>query len=331
VYLLGAGFSAPLGIPVMRNFLMKSRDLYYSDQTKFAHFQEIFNTINELSVIKNFYSSDLFNIEEILSILEMREYLEGEELKANFLRYLADVINHFTPELRPYGPKLPGNWEDMLFSSFRDSTWRGYGHFISTICNLIFRESRGGYTGEYEQIYCGTDANPDVTYSIVTLNYDCVPESIVKFIKGNYNCETDVSLRIAKLHGSVDSGVIVPPTWSKGANRKIITEWKKAYDYLTQANHLRIIGYSLPTADAYVKYLLKSAVTKAPHLKAIDVISLDDDGTVKRRYDEFMSFTYYRFVDKNVRDYLGSINFSGLQPKAVRFDKLEKTHMSYFT
>ena len=43
VYLLGAGFSAPIGIPVMRNFLTKSRDLYYSDQSKFAHFQEIFN------------------------------------------------------------------------------------------------------------------------------------------------------------------------------------------------------------------------------------------------------------------------------------------------
>jgi len=137
VYLLGAGFSAPLGIPVMRNFLTKSRDLYYSDQAKFAHFQEVFNTINELSVIKNFYSSDLFNIEEILSILEMREYLEGEELKANFLEYLADVINHYTPELRPYGPKLTTNWQDVLFTPFHDSTWRGYGHFISTICNLI--------------------------------------------------------------------------------------------------------------------------------------------------------------------------------------------------
>lgn len=330
VYLLGAGFSPPLGIPVMRNFLTKSRDLYYSDQVKFAHFQEIFSTINELSVIKNFYSSDLFNIEEILSILEMREYLEGEELKANFLKYLADVINHYTPELRPYGRKLPTNWRDALFTSYQDPTWRGYGHFISTICNLIFRESPGGYTGEYKQIYCQHDANPDVSYSIVTLNYDCVPESVLRFINGHFNCETDVSLRIAKLHGSVDSGVIVPPTWNKGANRKITVEWKRAYDYLTEANHLRIIGYSLPVADAYVKYLLKSAVTKAPHLKAIDVISLDQDGTVKNRYDEFMSFTYYRFVNKDVSEYLGQVSFSGIERTAVRFDKLERAHMSCF-
>jgi hypothetical protein len=33
VYLLGAGFSAPLGLPVMSNFLMKSKDLFEPQQT----------------------------------------------------------------------------------------------------------------------------------------------------------------------------------------------------------------------------------------------------------------------------------------------------------
>jgi len=31
VYLLGAGFSAPLGLPVMSNFLEKSKDIYFAD------------------------------------------------------------------------------------------------------------------------------------------------------------------------------------------------------------------------------------------------------------------------------------------------------------
>ena len=31
-YVLGAGFSAPLGIPVMRDFLTKSKDLYFPTQ-----------------------------------------------------------------------------------------------------------------------------------------------------------------------------------------------------------------------------------------------------------------------------------------------------------
>ena len=31
VYVLGAGFSAPLGIPIVRSFLEKSKDLYCAD------------------------------------------------------------------------------------------------------------------------------------------------------------------------------------------------------------------------------------------------------------------------------------------------------------
>jgi hypothetical protein len=54
VYLLGAGFSAPLGIPVMSNFLTRSKDLYFTDPARFDHFKEVFDTINELSVIKTF-------------------------------------------------------------------------------------------------------------------------------------------------------------------------------------------------------------------------------------------------------------------------------------
>ncbi len=39
VYLFGAGFSAPLGLPVMSNFLMKSMDLYVSDPERYRTFK----------------------------------------------------------------------------------------------------------------------------------------------------------------------------------------------------------------------------------------------------------------------------------------------------
>jgi hypothetical protein len=71
VYFLGAGFSAPLGLPVTNNFLVKSKDIYAADSDRYAHFSEVFKTIRELSIIKNYYQADLFNIEEVLSILDM--------------------------------------------------------------------------------------------------------------------------------------------------------------------------------------------------------------------------------------------------------------------
>ena len=76
LYIFGAGFSAPLGLPLMNNFLVKSKDLYFKDKSKYAYFDEVFNLIDEMSVSKNYYNTDLLNIEEILSILEMQSFLE---------------------------------------------------------------------------------------------------------------------------------------------------------------------------------------------------------------------------------------------------------------
>jgi hypothetical protein len=337
VYLLGAGFSAPLGIPVMSNFLTKSRDLYRSDPSRFAHFKEVFDTISELSVIKNFYGADLFNIEEILSILEMREYLEGSTLKDSFLQYIRDVITHYTPSCLPCAPnKLPGNWWEWVFSNPEDRSsriWEGYGRFVGSLCNLEFtqRQPRSGGLS-YAEIDCVQTVNAETQYSIVTLNYDCVPESIVSFINHNYSkSRGDITLRIAKLHGSIDSAVIVPPTWAKGVNKTIVPAWKQAYEELTQANHLRVIGYSLPTADAYVKYLLKSAVIKAEHLKTIDVLCLDDkNGGVQKRYDEFMAFSY-RFINRSSLDYLEAVikNAERGEQHHITLSRLETTHEEF--
>jgi hypothetical protein len=135
VYFLGAGFSAPLGLPVIRNFLVKSKDMYAQDSERYAHFSEVFRTIKELSIIKNYYRADLFNIEEILSILDMGEHLEGRKLGDTFTRYITDVIEYYTPEIKPHpSGKLPDNWYDWPFGI--NNIWNPYGMFIGSLLNL---------------------------------------------------------------------------------------------------------------------------------------------------------------------------------------------------
>ena len=341
VYLLGAGFSAPLGLPVMSNFFTKSKDMYYENPSRYPHFKSVFDTIQEMSVIKNYYSTDLFNIEEILSILEMGEYLQGSQLKENFLKYIIDVINHSTPSIENFpAGKLPGNWDTFLFGSGQlgnQPLWESYGRFVGNLCNLALTESRHGFHGSYSDIICEPISDAKAEYSIVTLNYDVIPESVVQFLKSNYS-NANANLPVAKLHGSVDTRVIVPPTWSKGVNKQIVPAWEQAFQYLSAANHIRIIGYSLPTTDAYVKYLLKSAVIKANHLKRIDVICLDDNRQAARqRYDDFIPFAYYRFANANVTEYLdiirsnSTVSDGSAQARGVRLDKLERGHESFFT
>jgi hypothetical protein len=347
VYLLGAGFSAPLGLPVMSDFLIKSKDLYFSDPQRFRTFQEVFNTIAEMSVSKNYYDADLFNIEEILSILEMHELVGSGQLKSDFVQYIIDVIEHYTPPVRDRHESLPGNWHDFLFSG--GNLQSEYRYFVGNLIGLRFERPPNSAGTFYQKL-----PRPSTSYSVITLNYDMVIESYAQYVERNHaklyaNDEEDLrfhlgpdpakvrtrQVSLAKLHGSVNTGVVVPPTWNKVLNESLLASWKLAFELLAEANHIRIIGYSLPTADAYVKYLLKAAVIHAPHLKSIDVLCLDNTGEVRERYERFVEFDRFRFCPGSVVDYLGthygmytSSTLSYETPATM--DKLEDAHEEFF-
>ena len=138
VYLLGAGFSAPLGLPIMSDFLVKSKDMFFDDPVKYRQFEQVFKTIEELSIIKNFFSSDLFNIEEILSILEMERQLQGLRRTKTFTNYLSRVIEYYTPILEK-PDSWPGNWWVHLFRS-RNPIWTEYGYFGAALLGLEFSQ-----------------------------------------------------------------------------------------------------------------------------------------------------------------------------------------------
>jgi SIR2-like domain len=181
---------------------------------------------------------------------------------------------------------------------------------VINLCNLIPDLSNTSPIG----IKCSRNAEPSTTYSVVTLNYDVVLESICSFLNsGGFEGDTiqfntDGTANswptLAKLHGSIDSEVIIPPTWSKGTHPEIVPVWQMALHALRRANHLRIIGYSLPVADSYVRYLLKAAALSTPHLKQIDILCLDPGGKVRSQYNEFIEFPNYRFVSMGTEEYL---------------------------
>lgn len=341
-YILGAGFSAPAGLPVMANFLLRSKDLYFEDPIRYRHFENVFKTIQKLSVTKNYYDSDLFNIEEILSIIEMQAFLEGRKLKKAIIDYIIDVVEHYTPAFKPYSGDLPSNWYKFMFGGNR--TAEIYGCFVATILGLKFEEKKE----RPRKLLASKIDGRNIHYSLISLNYDLLFENCATFINENYICgsifgfNTDSEVEdwsippLLKLHGSADSRIIVPPTWKKGTQPKIENTWKKAYQVLEQTNHIRFLGYSLPDSDSYVSYLLKSAVVNSPHLKSIDVISLDKSGDVKRRYDKFTLYNNYRFKGGDIVNYLSQLRESYDKESAERrmnspklFDRLERKHEEF--
>jgi hypothetical protein len=355
VYILGAGFSAPLGIPVMSNFLSKAKDLFVSNPTDYKHFKNVFDTINHLSSTKNIYTSDLSNIEEILSILEMQNNLAGKKKTQSFKEFISDVIQNYTPDFS-HLQRLPGNWNSYLFHT--GTNHQLYGYFIASLCNLEFTKRieriekvvNYDHAIENQSVFsCRLKKQGDFHYSVVTLNYDLVLEGMLAVINKNFETESPLSFNkspisasendnspdLAKLHGSIDDGSIIPPTWSKNINAKILNAWKLAYETIKEANQIRIIGYSLPISDTYIKYLLKTASIDCFNLKQIDVICLDDlQNTVRQRYDDFIDSKNYRFFNTRVEIYLEEVwkkyrDFHTSSPFEITAANLEDSHMRF--
>ena len=341
VYVLGAGFSAPLGLPVMSNFLMRSKDLFAEDPERFAHFEGVFQEIRKMAQAKNYLEIDLSNIEQILSILDMEEYAGGPAHRDAFIRFLADTVSALTPSTHvPQFPEgLPGDWEGRLFSEKGEV--RAYCTWLAGLFGVSIRATSATGVLDFAE-----DPEAGADFSIISLNYDMVLETCLDLINSQVSPRGKLSFRgtvqgdgipFAKLHGSVEGPTIVPPTWQKHAGEPVRDAWELAVHLLNEANEIRILGFSFPETDGYMKYLLALGAMRAPHLKSIDTICLDPTGEVERRYRDFISFGAFRFLSKDLVGYVGS--YGGRTDervvgewhghKRVRFQGLDTYHRRF--
>lgn len=329
-------FRLLIGLPVMSNFLEKSKDQYFSDPDKFAHFQQIFDTINRLSVSKNYYNTDLFNIENILSILELQNTLTNRDEQESFVKYIQNVIEHCTPPIPNSSSRGYGSWFDVVFG---ERPFGLYKLFVSLLLGYEINSRISSSSGNQSTV---TLSNTNMEYSVISLNYDMLLENLEEAINSNYDGpsarfryatdDENSGPYLAKLHGSVDTGEIIPPTWSKHLSKDISLTWQLAYRLLSEANHIRILGYSLPLADSYLKYLFRAASTDVPHLKRIDVLCLDPTGHVKKRYDDFIAFNNYRFLSRSIEGYFEQLKDAQdtLNSNTINSYALEVAHANLF-
>jgi hypothetical protein len=361
VYVLGAGFSVPLGIPVMNNFVSKSKNQFLKDTEKYKKFSAVFKKFGELYKVKNFFSSDLDNIEEILSILEMETYLKSSDSKLKssaFIDYLCDVIEEHTPSLNP--KPFPNALVKNLFNAFGNRPpdlisrlefenvyVNRYALFVAQLLNLEVQPTDEiGIAFHDPAVFAFNHTEqPEKLYSVVTLNYDMVLENICAGLNDTFKCELGFRKShsdkyngkrfrpyLSKLHGCVSDRKIVPPTWAKsGVENNIREAWALARSLLANAKHIRILGYSLPQSDNYVKYLFKLASLDSFNLESIDILCKDADGSVKKRYNEFFEFKDCRFLSGNIEDYLAGIVIpEQKEPNKFRYKGLERRHSDFF-
>ena len=178
-------------------------------------------------------------------------------------------------------------------------------------------------------------------YSIITLNYDMVIENVLEYLqvkvlkpgvfflnresKGHIqNYDKYGGFSYAKIHGTLDPLLIIPMTWNKTSTKDIQNQYEFAHHLLSGAKEIRFIGYSLPEADNHLKYLFINGLMGADNLQKIDVICLDDDGIVEKRYGKLFSFRDLRFKNINVLDYM--TNLCSYNSSEITYDRLEEQH-----
>jgi hypothetical protein len=334
VYILGAGFSRPLGIPIMDEFLDKARNLIEEDAVKFSDLKVVLDNLSRFERANSRYVSlNVRNLEQVLSYLEVEALFsnEGNPLltRAQFRKFLAKVIDESTPRWEQKGRDAKALMSDIL--TYREPaiiSLDDYARFFFALMNLcsINKESIVELTEKSSDKF-----QPKTQYSIITLNYDLVPFEAVSAIFrqselyrhggakfGLRSDNTQISpnerfnvIPLSFLHGTVDKPEsIVPPTWTKYLEEEYRNPWKIAFEELRAAHYIRFIGYSLPEGDSNMRYLMATALGVAANVQSIDVICLDNQQKdVKKRYEEFFH-KRLNFRSMRVEEY-----FSFLQPK----------------
>jgi len=345
-YILGAGFSAPLQIPVTARFMEAASDIHRGGDPKYGYFADVFRLARELSAVKSYLKADLLSIEEILSILQMRNELRGVQDEKMFVRFICDVVSECSPPWVAYTGSVPATWQQLMWGG--DNRARAYGRFVGSLFGLALR---GGAEGPRSIPGYGC---ADARYAVITLNYDRALETLCEnarqfvgdagglaFRMGQEVVDQPYAERpsLIKLHGDVKARNVIPPTWSKSASPEALPVWRQAYAALQMASKIRFLGYSLPEGDFYFRYLVKTAVADGQFLKEIDVICLDPSGDVRSRYEAFVQPERMHFISANVLKYLGELerwdDFGDLIPDAVRdirpFGHLEDAHAGFMT
>ena len=345
VYLIGAGFSAPLGIPTMKDFFQVSRKLEIASR---PHFKNVFDYWERSSHVKNYSKINMLNIEELLSLIEMEEFLGNTKLSSDIRQYIADVVNHFEVFNKPLRGELveevlPSNWYKLLFNG---PLINNYGYFFLGLINKSIQPSKNH---ELWQFKINDNLHADTDYSIISLNYDMVFENVEDIFLRKLGQETttkilcnDISksgLKFIKLHGSADRPEsIISPTWNKINSLERKTEWISAYSLLANADEIRVLGYSMPKSDTYSKYFLMTCLKDSSRIEKFSVICLDDrEKNVYKNYRDFFDddLNMLSFIPVNIEGYLECI-VEDLQKRItndvnnnVKLPTLENGHYSF--
>lgn len=288
----------------------------------YDHYKRVFDYRQRAMRSRDVVSLDLENIEVLFSLVEMAHLLgDSTETMRSIRNVIADVVESthrpaFTLRVRVSelndcrGAEVLRSRGDENFKRSSLLSLEFYDFAVALMAGLFEPREREVentiITFNYDQVIerAARDIGVAVDYGTSRLQRESSPET---------GAQAGTSLRLLKLHGSSNWGrphdgrdseailhdsyagtlalgqdpVVVPPTWKKGASGELLAEiWAEAFQAIRAATRISLIGYSLPEADAYFRYLLASAMSENPGIYGVSVVDVQNP-TLAARYREF--------------------------------------------
>lgn len=217
VYLLGAGFSAPSGAPVVRYFLDKSREFYSDlasdmDEDERERFRNVFDFKRSMAAAREKFLIDLDDVEKLFGLIEMSDRLGrpgAAETRANMIYVIAKTLQLATSP----GIRRPKIGFDAAVTPSLDRLATS-GPLKNTSGNEFTADIYDYFAALVGGLLDHKDKRPTRKDTVITFNYDLVCDDAIRRVglSPNYNLpedpvsrpDIDGTIDVLKLHGSTN-------------------------------------------------------------------------------------------------------------------------------
>lgn len=323
IFILGAGASKMADVPLMYDFLDAA---YYLWKQGFINeneteFKLVFGAISELQKVHSKSKLDIINIESVFSAFEMAKTLRQfsdysheqiQQLSRAMRLLIIKTIESKVSFKRNQSDILPPppykEFAEMLYKLKYRATPKQTISIITfnyDMCSdyaLSFKNLKFDY-GLREEIdkehlpllklhgslnwgYC-KECNRIIPYNV---DEYCNKNGWHQN-QGTFNMAIGSQLAtLVHCEKNLDPDpVIVPPTWNKtDYHRTLSSVWSHAAKELSEAEHIFIIGYSLPPSDEFFRYLYALGTVGNTPFKTFWVVNPDKSGLTEARYKELL-------------------------------------------
>lgn len=306
VMILGAGASAGAGAPLMRNFFDEAERRHYGAPVGLrADFRAVLSLVHRLGIAMAKVQVDVDSLEGVFSAVDMAclvgripgiEDQRPEDLRRALIAVIAETIEssmrfESTAVTEGFRLRLPvaagyqgiakaianGGATGTTFISFNYDLGMESAIHCQQIEHAVDYGLEDPPTGRHVRLYklhgslswtsCpaagGRVLATPLGHFLRPASASCVIR--MRDLTGGWSCPGCGQ----PSHGPM----LVPPSWDKsGGQHGLATVWAAAARALADAEAITILGFSLPDADLFFRYLLAVAFQSATRLKRVWII-----------------------------------------------------------